>query len=109
VEDFDQAFQVASILLVECLAVDLLHFQRFARNLNRHNTIGAGGRKIADPSQPGICQPWSASTSMRQFNGRFLCDRRFELRCIDRDNSRQILNVIKFQVLVHMEPVAEGA
>ena len=70
-------------------------------------TVGAGGRVVADPAEAGVGQARGPSTPPGQFPGGVFGDGRLELGGVDRDDFGQIVDVVIFEVLVHVEAVAE--
>ena len=108
-EDANQGLEVAAVLLVETLCVDLLHVERIARDREADVAVGAGQGVVADPAQAGVGDPRSAAAARGQLPGRFRHERGTELGGVDRDDLGQVVGVVELEVLVHAEPLAKRA
>ncbi len=65
----DQGLQVAAVLLVHALGVDVLHGQGVAGDGQVDVAVGAGGREVADPAEPGVGQAGGPSAPAGELPG----------------------------------------
>ena len=86
VEDADQRFQIAAILLVQTFAVDLGHVQGGAGEVEGDAAVGLAGGVVARPPQAGVGDARRAAAAAGQLQGGVVGDRRLQLARVDADD-----------------------
>ena len=109
-EDADQRFQIAAVLLVQPVAIDLGHVQGGAGHVEGDRAVGLAGGVVARPPQARVGDARRAAAAAGQFQGGVVGDGRVAacgalMRTISASSSTRV----ELQVLVHLEAVAHRA